>query len=73
MAVQDRLQMSDFEQNSGIVVNEKGSTVHSANVMTLMNRFGDDNEFIANHPFIFTIEDETTGTLLFTGKFIKPE
>lgn len=65
--------MSNFDQSSGIVVNEKGSTVHSADVNTLINRFGEDIEFNADHPFIFTIEDETTGTLLFTGKFIKPE
>lgn len=71
--VQDRLLLSDFEQSSGIILHETGSTVHSAYAKTLIEKFGDDIEFDANHPFIFTVEDETTGTLLFTGKFIRPQ
>lgn len=40
----------------------------------IWNRFGgnDTREFIANRPFVFIIEDETTGTLLFAGKVTNP-
>lgn len=72
-AVQDKLQVSSVVQKTGIDVNEKGSTVYSAAVATLVNKFGGEVEFIADHPFIFTIEDESTGTLLFTGKVVNPE
>lgn len=72
-AVQDRLQVSNVLQKTGIEVNEKGSTAYASTVASLVNKFGGDIEFNADRPFLFTIEDETTGTLLFTGKITRPE
>lgn len=39
-----------------------------------MNKFGESGprDFIANRPFMFFIQDETTGTLLFAGKVTDP-
>lgn len=71
--VQDRLQVSQVLQKTGINVNEKGSTVYAATQISLSNKFGNDYEFRADHPFLFLIEDESTNTLLFAGKVISPE
>lgn len=73
-AVAGRLQVSKILQKAGIFANERGSTVYVATEVSIINRFGGDStrEFIANRPFIFIIEDETTGTLLFAGKVTDP-
>lgn len=70
-AVQDRLQVSNVLQKTGIEINEKGSTAFAATEVTVSIKFGLD--FTADHPFLFMIEDETTGTLIFTGKVTRPE
>lgn len=72
--LQNRLQVSNVLQKAGIFVDEKGSTAYAASEVSLVNKFGDD-EFVmfnANHPFLFAIEDETTGAILFTGKVVDP-
>lgn len=71
--VQDRLQVSNVLQRTGIEVNEKGSTAYAATIVSLVNKIGADIEFNANRPFLFLIEDETTSTLIFSGKVTKPE
>lgn len=71
--VQDRLQVSNVLQRTGIEVNEKGSTAYAATVVSLVNKFGASIEFNADHPFLFLIEDETTSTLIFSGKVTKPQ
>lgn len=72
-AVQDRLQVSNVLQKTGIEINEKGSTAYAATVASLVNKFGGNIEFNADRPFLFLIEDETTGTLIFSGKITHPE
>lgn len=69
---QDRLQVSNVLQKTGINVNERGSTVYAATQASLTNKFGGDYEFRADHPFMFIIEDESTKTLLFAGKVTNP-
>lgn len=41
----------------------------------LVNKFGDDKpkEFIADHPFMFYIEDDITGAKLFAGRVTDPK
>lgn len=70
----DKLQVSKILQKTGISVNERGSTAFTATEVLLVNKFGGDTtkEFIANRPFVFLIEDESTGTLLFAGKVSNP-
>lgn len=42
--------------------------------MQFVNKFGGlDEVFNASHPFLFFIEDETTGTILFVGKYVHPK
>lgn len=73
--VTNRLQVTKILQKAGIAVNEEGSTVFAATEVVLTNKFGGDTtrEFIANRPFVFLIEDESTGSLLFAGKVTNPE
>lgn len=73
-SVAGRLQVSKILQKSGIYANEQGSTVYVATEAAIVNRFGGDTkrEFIANRPFVFIIEDEKTGTVLFAGKVTDP-
>ena len=40
----------------------------------LVNKFGGEpKEFIADHPFVFYIEDDTTGAKLFAGRVTNPD
>lgn len=71
-AFTDRLQVSSVLQKTGIEVNEKGSTAFATTVVNLVNKFGGDLIFNANRPFLFLLEDETSGTLLFSGKVNNP-
>ncbi|XP_033208177.1 uncharacterized protein LOC117167393 isoform X2 [Belonocnema kinseyi] len=66
-----QLLVSDILQKSGIEVNEKGTAAYVATEIQISNKIGED-AFIANRPFIFYIEDETTGTILFIGKIENP-
>ncbi|XP_026469472.1 serine protease inhibitor 27A-like [Ctenocephalides felis] len=67
---QDTLSISGIMQKAGIEVNEKGSTVYAATEIVLTNKFGNDREvfFSATRPFMFFIQDETSGTILFIGE-----
>jgi serine protease inhibitor len=40
--------------------------------MEVRNKFGGDVYFHAKHPFMFFIQDETTGTVIFVGKLKNP-
>lgn len=71
--VQDRLQVSNVLQKTGIEVNEEGSTAYAATIATIVNKIGVEIEFNADRPFLFFIIDETTGTLIFSGKYVRPE
>lgn len=71
--VQNQLRVSNITQKAGIQVDEEGSTVYAVTEIALVNKFGDTiKEFIADRPFLFFIQDETTGTLLFGGKVTNP-
>lgn len=72
-SVQDRLQVSNVLQKTGIEINEEGSTAYGATVASIVNKIGVEIEFKADRPFLFFINDETTGTLIFSGKFVRPE
>jgi serine protease inhibitor len=68
-----KLKVSNIIQKSGIVVDEKGTTAWSATEIELVNKFGGDpKEFIADHPFIFYVEDDVTGSKLFAGRVTDP-
>jgi serine protease inhibitor len=73
-ASEGKLKVSNIVQKSGIVVDEKGTTAYAATEIELVNKFGGEpKEFVANRPFLFFIEDDTTGAKLFTGRVNNPE
>ncbi|XP_060806130.1 uncharacterized protein LOC106131445 [Amyelois transitella] len=71
-----RLKISKVLQRSGIEVNELGSIAYSATEISLVNKFGEDDDvnevLLANKPFLFFIQDEATRQLLFTGRVSDP-
>ncbi|XP_074033585.1 serine protease inhibitor 2 [Leptinotarsa decemlineata] len=68
-----KLVVSDIIQKSGIEIDEEGSVVYAASEITVGNKFGEpQSSFHANHPFMFYIEEELTGTILFVGKCENP-
>ncbi|XP_045481195.1 uncharacterized protein LOC123685563 [Harmonia axyridis] len=67
------LHVSDILQKSGIQFDEEGSTAFAATDVQVINKFGEvDNVFNATHPFMFFIEEQTRGTILFAGKVENP-
>lgn len=68
-----RLMVTDILQKAGINVDEEGSTAYAATEVSLVNKFGIPTAiFNASNPFVFYIEDENTGTVLFVGKVENP-
>ncbi|CAD6996597.1 serine protease inhibitor 27A [Ceratitis capitata] len=68
-----QLSVSNILQKSGIDVNEVGTVAYAATEVEIVNRFGaDEEEFIVNRPFVFFIEEASTGTILFAGKVLNP-
>uniref|UniRef100_A0A2C9GUJ3 Serpin domain-containing protein n=1 Tax=Anopheles culicifacies TaxID=139723 RepID=A0A2C9GUJ3_9DIPT len=70
----DEVRVSRIFQKAGIAINEVGSEAYAATEIQLVNKFGGNGiqTFNANRPFIFFIEDETLGTMLFAGKIENP-
>lgn len=68
------VRVSRIFQKAGITINELGSEAYAATEIQLVNKFGGDGVqiFTANRPFIFFIEDEVFGTMLFAGKVEDP-
>ncbi|XP_015115995.1 uncharacterized protein LOC107040423 [Diachasma alloeum] len=65
------LLVSEIVQKAGIEVNEEGTSAYVATEINLGNKVA-DQEFIASHPFLFYIEDEITGTILYMGRMENP-
>ncbi|XP_065089594.1 serine protease inhibitor 2-like [Ochlerotatus camptorhynchus] len=70
----NEVRVSRVFQRAGIAINEKGSEAYAATEIQLVNKFGGDGTqiFNANRPFLFFIEDEDFGTLLFIGRVEDP-
>lgn len=68
----ERLQVSNILQKIGIEINENGSTAFAGTIDCLEKRVDSAIEFKVDHGFLFFILDESTGTILFTGKVIRP-
>ncbi len=67
------LSVSKVIHKAFIEVNEEGSEAAAATAVTLMKRSLDMSpEFIADHPFLFLIRDNSSGAILFLGRLNKP-
>ncbi|XP_016963734.1 serine protease inhibitor 27A [Drosophila biarmipes] len=73
--VAGKVKVSNILQKAGINVNEKGTEAFAATVVEIENKFGGSTtieEFNVNRPFVFFIEEESTGNILFAGKVHTP-
>jgi serpin B len=69
--------ISEVIHQAFINVDEKGTEAAAATAvvikMTAIRPSSDIKVFNANHPFIFCIKDNVTGTILFMGKIMNPK
>ena len=75
--VEEKITIGKVIQKSKIVVTEWGTEAGSVTITAMPGAAepGDDIkniEFHADHPFVFIIGEENTGTILFEGVFAKP-
>ncbi|KFM62678.1 Glia-derived nexin, partial [Stegodyphus mimosarum] len=67
------LYVSDIIQKAVVEVNEKGNEESVITKLKIMPvAFRGVKEFIANHPFIFYVEDTNSGVILFSGRVDEP-
>lgn len=65
--------ISEVKHKSYIEVNEKGTEAAAVTSVEIrLTAMLEPTEFIADHPFVYTIRDGETGTILFTGIFDTP-
>ena len=58
---------------SFVEVNEEGTEAAAATAIIMeLTAMPDEKEFIADHPFIFLIQHEETGAILFMGRVTDP-
>lgn len=69
--------ISEVIHKAFVEVNEEGTEAAAATAVIMKATSAMDPEpipeFRADHPFIFIIEDETTGQILFIGRVVNPE
>jgi len=66
--------VSNIFQKYFIEVNEKGTKVASASAaaVTFCMRMGEPLDFVADHPFLFLIREDSTETIIFVGQVLNP-
>ncbi|KAL1492979.1 hypothetical protein ABEB36_011131 [Hypothenemus hampei] len=68
-----KLVVSDILQSTAIDVDEEGSVAVAVTDVIIGNKIGvPEDVFNATHPFLFFIQDDNTGTVLFLGKVENP-
>lgn len=68
------LHRSCFMESINKIFSFSGTTAWSATEIELVNKFGGEpREFVVDRPFLFYIEDDTTGAKLFSGRVNNPE
>lgn len=65
------LYISDLLHQAFVEVNEHG-TEAAAMTLALAKTKGMDDRFLADHPFIFLIRDNASGSILFLGRMVDP-
>ncbi|XP_058786238.1 serpin-ZX-like [Vicia villosa] len=68
--------VSNIFHKSFIEVNEKGTEAAAATAATILvgstMRVPSPIDFVADHPFLFVIREDLTGTILFVGQVLNP-
>jgi serpin B len=67
------LYISQVKHKAFVEVNEEGTEASGATAVEMSKRSGlHDPVFRADHPFLFVIRDNTTGSILFMGRMVDP-
>jgi serpin B len=70
---QERLSLSAVLHKAFVDVNEEGTEAAAATAVVAVARGGDEPAvFRADHPFIYIIWDNRTGSILFMGRVANP-
>ena len=72
---QERISLSAVIHKAFVDVNEEGTEAAAATgvvATTVSLELNEPAVFRADHPFIFVIRDNRTGSILFMGRFINP-
>ncbi|XP_052084669.1 leukocyte elastase inhibitor A-like [Mytilus californianus] len=77
LANETRVRVTDARHKAYIEVNEEGSEAAAATTITIgVTSIQDPKpqpfEFVADHPFLFVIQDDETGIPLFIGRYARP-
>jgi serpin B len=74
--VTDDLYISNIFHKAFVEVNEKGTEAAAATGAVIRLKcapmFGQSEDFVADHPFLFVIKEELTKVILFTGHVTNP-
>ncbi len=77
MTDQESLHISNVFQKTFVDVDEEGTEAAAATAVIMMTRTAlipkTPYELTVDHPFLFTIVDKTSGTILFMGRVEKPQ
>ncbi|XP_057731197.1 serpin-ZX [Arachis stenosperma] len=74
-SVSQNLYVSSIYHKSFIEVNEEGTEAAAASAVTIKLRsiqFPTKIDFVADHPFLFLIREDLTGTVLYIGQVLNP-
>jgi serpin B len=70
------LKVSSVRHKAFVEVNELGTeaaAVTTVEIMLMcMPMYTEDSDFVADHPFMFLIKEESSNTVLFTGRVLDP-
>jgi serpin B len=64
--------ISDVIHQAFVEVNEEGTEAAAATAV-IVPKAGPTTQFRADHPFLFLIQDDETGAILFMGRVVAPE
>jgi serpin B len=66
------LYISDVVHKAFVEVNEEGTEAAAATAVAIETTGGPEGIFNANHPFVFLIKDNKSGSILFMGRVMNP-
>uniref|UniRef100_A0A2D4HE85 Serpin domain-containing protein n=1 Tax=Micrurus lemniscatus lemniscatus TaxID=129467 RepID=A0A2D4HE85_MICLE len=72
MSGAQNLHVSKIVHKSFLEVNEEGTEAAAATAAAVMFCLSMEENFIADHPFVFFIRHNPTNTILFLGRFVSP-
>ncbi|KAG0595432.1 hypothetical protein M758_UG166400 [Ceratodon purpureus] len=70
------LKVSSVRHKAFVEVNEKGTEAAALTTVEMVTKcmpmYTEDSDFVADHPFMFLIKEESSNTILFTGRVLDP-